>query len=403
MRYLLRNARIWNGTDHGLMPGRDLLVAEGTILEIGHIRGSAGAELVDLEDRFLMPGLIDAHFHAYWGPMNVPHLETLPLSYLAHHAHRLLEGALRRGFTTIRDAGGADWGLWRAVEDGLIIGPRVFYSGRALSQTGGHGDSRAQHVEPCSCRFIANLSQIADGADSVRRAARETLRKGAHQLKIFMSGGVVSPTDPIAMPQYADEEITAAVEEAARWDTYVMAHAYTADAAARAARLGVRSVEHGNLLDAPAAAAMAEAGTWLTPTLVAYEGLTRHALDYDLSAASQEKLRVVAHRGADAIRLATAAGVNIAFGTDLAGPLHHLQREEFGLRAKVQDPIDVLKSATSGNAALMGQTGRLGCIVPGALADLIAVTGDPREDLDVLAAGAPDPGFIMSRGRVVRA
>jgi imidazolonepropionase-like amidohydrolase len=148
---------------------------------------------------------------------------------------------------------------------------------------------------------------------------------------------------------------------------------------------------------------MADAGTWLTPTLVAYEGLTRHAAEYGLSYESQEKLRAVAHKGADAIRLAAEAGVRIAFGTDLAGPLHHLQRDEFGLRAKVQDPIDVLRSATSGNAALMGQSSQLGCIAPDALADLIALEGDPRESLDVLAAKAPDPGFIMSRGRIVQA
>lgn len=402
-RLLLRDARIWGGICDDLEPARDLLIENGVIREIGTIRSAKGAEILQMNDQFVMPGLIDAHFHAYWGLASVPELERMPLSYLAHHASGLLERALRRGFTSVRDAGGADWGLWRALQDGLIDGPRLFYSGRALSQTGGHGDSRAQHEEPCGCRFVANLSEIADGPDEVRARARETLRQGAHQLKIFLSGGVVSPTDPIWMAQYADAEISVAVEEAARWGTYVMAHAYTADAATRAARLGVRTVEHGNLIDTAAAEAMARAGTFLTPTLVTYDALTQHAEQMKLSPASKTKLEAVAEQGAEAVKIARAAGVSIGFGTDLAGPLHPLQRDEFRLRGKIEDPIHVLRSATSVNAAMMKQEGRLGVLAPGACADLIALPGDPREDLSVLFADAPAPTLIMRHGRTINA
>lgn len=402
MRLLLRDARIWNGIDDDLAPARDVLVEDGRIVDVGRIAGAAGAEAISLRDRFLMPGFIDAHFHAYWGLASVTELERMPLSYLAHHASGLLERTLRRGFTTIRDAGGADWGLWRAVEDGLIDGPRVFYSGRALSQTGGHGDSRSAHEEVCGCRVIANLSEIADGADDVRRRARDTLRRGAHQIKIFLSGGIVSPTDPIWMAQYTDEEVRAAVEEAERWGAYVMAHAYTAAAAMRAATLGVRSVEHGNLIDAPAAAAMAQAGTFLVPTLVAYEALLRHADAMKLTPSSRAKVEEVAHRGADAVRVAGRAGVGIGFGTDLGGPFQDMQRAEFALRAAVSAPIDVMRSATSINAAMMQQTGVLGCIAPGAHADLIAVDGDPRETLAMFGVEEPLP-FVMKAGRVIAA
>jgi imidazolonepropionase-like amidohydrolase len=400
---VLRNARIWDGVGDSLIAGRDVLLEGSRIVETGRVRTARAHETIDMRDQFVMPGLIDAHFHAYWGPASVATVETMPLSYLAHHARGLLENALRRGFTTIRDAGGADWGLWKALEDGLFVGPRLFYSGRALSQTGGHGDGRGQHIEPCSCRYIANLSEVADGVDEVRKAARETLRRGAHQLKIFLSGGVVSPTDPLTAPQYSDAEIIAVVEEARHRGSYVMAHAYTADAATRAARLGVRSVEHGNLIDTAAAAAMASNGTFLTPTLITYVALKDNAEMLQLSREAMEKLAAVAERGADAVSIARAANVQIGFGTDLAGPLHHLQRDEFRTRAQIDAPLDVLRSATSVNAALLQRAGELGCIVEGACADIIAIDGDPREDISILYADRPDPTFVMRAGRVVHA
>ncbi|MDX2238699.1 MAG: amidohydrolase family protein [Hyphomonadaceae bacterium] len=397
---VLRNARIWDGVSEDLCAGGEVLIENGRIGAVGRVRMARTHETIDMRDRFVMPGLIDAHFHAYWGPASVAHVETLPLSYLAHHARRLLENALRRGFTTVRDAGGADWGLWKAHQDGLFDGPRLFYAGRALSQTGGHGDGRMQHVEPCGCRFIANLSEVADGVDDVRKAARETLRRGAHHIKIFLSGGVVSPTDPLTAPQYGDDEIAAVVEEAARRGAYVMAHAYTAESALRGARLGVRSIEHGNLIDDAAAEAMARAGVFLTPTLITYAALRDNAESLGLSAESAAKLDLVAERGADAVRRARKAGVQIAFGTDLAGPLHSLQRDEFRMRAAIEAPIDILRSATSVGAALLQRGEEIGRLAEGALADIIAVDGDPRQDISTLFSDRADPPFIMQAGRV---
>lgn len=401
MRLLLTNARIWDGLAETYVGRGEVLCVDGRIAAVGALDGATADRVVDLEGRALLPGFIDAHFHAYASEVNLPRVESLPLSYLAHHAARLLGGALARGFTTVRDAGGAEWGLWQAVEEGLVQGPRVFFSGWALSQTGGHGDSRAQHAEaePCGCAFVANLSRVADGADAVRAAARENLRRGAHQIKIFVSGGVSSPTDPIWMRQYSPEEIRAAVEEAATRRTYVMAHAYGADAIVHAVENGVRSIEHGNLLDMDAALVMAEHGAFLSPTLITYEALATDGERLGLTPAMVEKLAAVAGRGAQAVMIARAAGVKIGFGSDLLGPLHGWQAHEFRLRGAIEAPVEVLRSATSVNAELLMRGGELGVVAPGAHADLVAFDGDPLSDLSVIWERGPD--LVVKAGTVV--
>lgn len=399
MRIRLTNARIWDGIADEYSDANDLLVENGVIRAVGE-RADAERTL-DLGGRTLLPGFIDAHFHAYASHVNIPYAETLPMSYLAHHAGVMLGSALRRGFTTVRDAAGADWGLWRALEDGLLTGPRLFYSGRGISQTGGHGDSRAPHVagEPCGCRYVANLSEVADGPDEVRRVVRENLRRGAHQIKLFVGGGLISPTDPIWMRQFSAEEIRAAVEEAATRRTYVMGHAYVPDAIVHAVTNGVRSIEHGNLLDEESATVMARHGAFLVPTLVIYHALVREGSTLGLPAVSAAKLREVADRGAAAVRIARAAGVQIGFGTDLLGPLHVHQAHEFRLRAEVDRPVDVLRSATSVNARLLNQEGTLGTIAPGACADLVAFDGDPLADL--ACVWERPPAFVMKGGRPI--
>lgn len=399
MRLLVRNARIWDGHAQGYVAQGDVLCVDGRIAQIGKLAEGAD-QVIDLAGRALLPGFIDAHFHAYASQVDVPALETLPISYLAHHASGLLGGALDRGFTTVRDAGGAEWGLWRACEDGLVRAPRLFYSGRALSQTGGHGDSRAQHLEPCSCRHVGNLSQVVDGVDGVRAAVRETLRRGAHQIKIFVSGGVASPTDPIWMRQYSAAEIQAIVEEAATRRSYVMAHAYTADAIIHAVRNGVRSIEHGNLLDEAAASVMAAHGAYLVPTLVTYWSMKEEGAALGYPAVSQAKLLDVADRGAEAVRIARRAGVAIGLGTDLLGPLHRYQLHEFRLRCEIEAPVEALRSATSINAKLLNQAGVLGEIAPGAMADMIAFDGDPLADPQVIWQDGP--ALVIKGGAVMR-
>ena len=264
---VLHDCVIFDGHSPELLEGADVYIEDPEIKEISdRPLKTANAQEINLGGRFLMPGLIDAHFHAYAAQVNLASLDDWPMSLLSQHARTLLESALQRGFTTVRDAAGADFGLAAAVEQGLIKGARIFFSGRALSQTGGHGDTRpVKHFEPCGCGFQGSLSQVVDGVDAVRKAAREELRKGAHPIKIMATGGLSSPTDPVWMLQYSDEEIRAAVEEAASRRTYVMAHAYTAEAIARVVKLGVRSIEHANLIDQPTAELVAQRGSVCRP------------------------------------------------------------------------------------------------------------------------------------------
>ena len=380
-----------------------MVVEDGRIKEVadGAVRAPADAERVACAGRTLMPGLIDAHFHALLVELTVPPLDDMPASLLYQLARRSLEGALSRGFTTVRDAGGADLGLAMAVERGLIAGPRIFFSGRGLSQTGGHGDMRSQtRFEPCGCAaYHGPITQVADGVDAVRKAAREELRKGATQIKMMVSGGVLSPTDPLWMDQYSDEEIRVGVEEAATRRTYVMAHAHTANASRRCAELGVRSIEHGTQIDAEAAEAVAAAGAFVVPTLVTIFAMIESGAELGLPKVYADKLQGLGDEGLRSLEVCRAAGVPMGFGTDLLGPLQDRQSQEFLIRSEVLAPVDVLRSATSINAALVQRPGELGTIAPGAVADILVVDGDPLGDLGLLQEQGRHIPVIMKEGR----
>ena len=305
-----------------------VVVEDGRIKEVadGAVRAPADAERVACGGRTLMPGLIDAHFHALLVDLNVPSLDDMPASLIYQHARVSLESSLKRGFTTVRDAGGADLGLALAVEQGLIAGSRVLFSGRAISQTGGHGDMRNQtRFEPCGCAgYHGIVSQVADGVDAVRQVVREELRKGAHQIKMMVSGGVLSPTDPLWMDQYSDEEIRVGVEEAATRRTYVMAHAHTASAVRRCATLGVRSIEHGTQIDAEAAEVAAKAGAFVVPTLITLFAMLESGAEFGLRKVFADKLQDLGDDGLRSLEVCQAAGVPMGFGHRpawaLAGP-----------------------------------------------------------------------------------
>jgi imidazolonepropionase-like amidohydrolase len=310
---------------------------------------------------------------------------------------------LARGFTSVRDAGGADWGLAEAVERGLIRGPRLFFSGRVLSQTGGHGDFRPREDAPelCACRIHSSaFSHVADGVPAVRRAAREELRRGATQVKIMASGGVASPSDPIWNLQYSPEEMRAIVEEARGWRTYAMAHAYTPEAIGRAVDAGVRTIEHGNLIDPPTARRMAEAGTFLVPTLVTYFALDEMGRKLGFPEVSQRKLADVLASGLASLEIARDAGVRMGFGTDLLGELHEQQSRELEIRARVLPPAEVLRQATLENAAILDRAGELGVVSPGAKADLLVVDGDPLRDLSRLGGQGRHLDVVMKDGNL---
>ena len=399
---VLSNGLLFDGQSPDLKDGTHVVIEGERIKEVSH--GGAvpkGDRVIDLGGRLLMPGLIDAHVHLIATTADLGSIGNDPASLTAMRAGRIAEGMLRRGFTTVRDAGGADWGMAMAIEEGLIAGPRLFYSGRVLSQTGGHGDARPRVYDWQGCQCClpsAEFTAIADGVDEGRKAARTELRRGATQIKIMGSGGVASPTDPIWNLQYSEDEIAAAVWEATSWRTYVMAHAYTPEAISRCVRLGVRSIEHGNLIDRATLDLMLEKDAWLVPTLVTYNSLHKYGADYGLPAVSIAKVDDVRVQGLEALAMAFEAGVNIGLGTDLLGGMHKDQSNEFTIRVQVMPALDVLRSATSANARLLNQEGELGLVAPGAYADLIAVDGNPLEDISCLDGQGEAIALIMKGG-----
>ena len=402
---LFRNFCLFDGLSDSLAEGLEVLVEGGRIKEVSDRPiAAASARVIDAGGRTLMPGLIDAHIHAYGVDADLGRLDRLPRSLQALRAAERLKDSLKRGFTTVRDAGGADWGLAIAIETGLIAGPRLFYPGRALSPTGGHGDMRPNVFleQFCGCCAPTQaISVIADGVDEVRKAVRGELKRGAHAIKIMASGGVASPSDPIYALQYSDEEIACAVWEAKAWRSYVLAHAYTPESISRAVRLGVRSIEHANLIDAPTAGLMAEKGAFAVPTLVTYEALADEGPALGLPEASMKKLGDVKDAGLGSLEILQRAGVRMAFGTDLLAEMHARQSDEFVIRRQVLPAAEVLRQATSESASLLMQDGQLGVVKPGALADLILVDGDPIKDIGVLTGQGERIPFVMKGGQAL--
>ena len=390
-----------------ILPERMILIRDGLITEV--TESSAATELLpdeevlDAEGKVVMPGLIDGHVHTMAGTADLGGLASWSPNYAAAHASRLMKDMLHRGFTTVRDVAGADYGLAQAVEEGLFIGPRVVFGGKALSQTGGHGDMRARgssFQDDHQC--CPSISVICDGVDAVRKGARDQLRTGANHVKIMLSGGVASPTDRVDSTQFSDEEIRAVVEEAHAANRYVTGHAYTARAVNRGLRLGVRCIEHGNNIDDESVGLFVETGSYLVPTLITYERLKIDGVKNGLSESSHEKVDFVLNAGLEALARATKGGVKVVFGTDLLGDMQQYQSEEFRIRAQVQSPLEVLRSATLTAAELMGMEGQIGVIAPGAFADLLVMNENPFDDVTVLSAPATSIAVIVKGGLVVQ-
>jgi imidazolonepropionase-like amidohydrolase len=399
VRVLFRNARVFDGDSEVLREGLDVLVADGLIGRIApRLETNEPVDVVDCAGRVLMPGLIDAHVHVYAAGLNFTRIAQSPFSYLAHFAARFMRASLDRGFTTLRDVGGADVGLASALREGLLDNvPRLFYGGRAISQTGGHGDFRPGD-HGCGCH-IDSLTIIADGVDAVRRAVREELRRGASHVKLMASGGIASPTDPLERCQYSDDEIRAAVDEATRAGSYVATHCHPAEAVRRSVALGVRSIEHATLIDPETADFVAERGAFAVPTMATLAALAEEGEDLGFPAVSMEKLRRIGDRAFAGLEIMKRAGVKMGLGTDLLGAQHVRQTSEFALRARVLPAIDILRSACAVNAELLGQSGRLGTVREGAVADLLLVDGNPVEDISLLARNGDGILVIMQNGR----
>ena len=401
---LFRNVRLVDGLADRPRPV-ELLVEEGTVRELSERAiVSPNADVVDGAGRVVMPGLIDAHVHVVAGTPDLALNALLPDSLVAARAGGIMRGMLHRGFTTVRDVGGADWGLKQAQAEGAITGPRLVISGKALSQTGGHTDSRGRFDRRDRSYFdrqLGSLGRLVDGVPEVRRACREEIKEGADFIKVMANGGVSSPTDPIVFLGFSREELAAAVEEAGNADTYVSAHLYTDDAIRRAVELGVYSIEHANLVEPATARMIAERGFVCVPTLVTFEALKEEGASLGLPSVSVAKVDDVRLAGLRSLDILQSAGVTMAYGTDLLGAMHRHQSREFAIRGQVLPAQEVIASALGVAGRLLRMEERIGILEPGAYADLLLLDGDPLSDLKVLADPARMP-VIMQGGHFVR-
>ena len=404
MSLLFKNLNLLDPRWDAVRGGYEVLVEGDTIKEVSAkpIK-AATADVVDCGRRTLMPGLIDCHVHTHHSEVYINRLEAVPLTLMMAKSVGRLKRMLDRGFTTVRDAGGADGGTKAAIEAGLIPGPRLFVSCRSIGPTGGHSDRnrRTDTVgPPClCCNAMVFIRAIADGPHEVRKAAREQMRQGADQVKLMVSGGVASPYDPLESLQFTEEEIRAAVEEAHAFGRYVLTHAYTPEAITRAVNCGVRTIEHGNLVDASTVKLMAKQGVYMVPNLIAYDAMKRRAKELGMPPEMLEKNDAVLKYGYAELELCRKAGVKMAYGSDLLGALEDEQTGEFQIRGKVMPAIDVIRSATLIGAEVVRQEGKLGVIEPGAFADLLVVDGNPLKDLGLFQDGGPHLAAIVKAGR----
>nr|WP_296775830.1 amidohydrolase family protein [Rhodococcus sp. (in: high G+C Gram-positive bacteria)] len=379
---------------------RQIRIVDGTITEVSADDMSAlGADEIDGSTLHAIPGLIDCHVHVNAVTASLGTVSDMSPAYVTARASQILRGMLARGFTTVRDVGGADFGIAAATEEGLLAGPQIIFGGKALSQTGGHGDLRPAGRDIVDEHYaLPVLGRIADGVSEVRRAARDEIRRGASHIKIMISGGCASPTDRVDSLQFSDDELRAIVDEAASANLYCAGHAYTADAVNRGLRLGIRTIEHGNLLDETSIALFLERNAYYVPTLTTYVAQMEDGKELGLDAGQLDKISSVVDQGFKALELADRAGVNIAFGTDLLGEMHARQSDEFALRSTVQSSQAILLSATVTAAALLRRESELGVITPGARADVVLTRGNPMADIAVLAQPASGIAHVIRRG-----
>ncbi|WP_246145968.1 metal-dependent hydrolase family protein [Francisella marina] len=404
-KIILKNANVFNGKDNQINHYNYVYVEDNKILSLtdNEISNFSAEVIIDLKDRFLMPGLIDAHVHLSSAASVDLANDNISNDFMAIESLQAAEESLLRGFTTLRDAGGAGYGIARAFEKRKATTPRLFYSGKALSATGGHGDFRGTtESKICSCQVSgSNISTICDGVPEVLKATREQLREGATQIKIMAAGGIASPADKITNLQFSDDEIIAIVDEAKRNGTYVMAHAYTPEALIRCVKLGVRSLEHANLLDEKAAKIIAANNAFIVPTLAIYEAFYLHGKEFNTPDHVLEKLGGVRSNSLEAIKIAHDYSINVGFGTDLLGGLMRYQNTEFKIRSQVETPFQTLYSATYKNAELLNMVDKLGIIKSGAFADIIVFEGNPLEDIDLLVNPNESIKLIIKDGYIV--
>jgi imidazolonepropionase-like amidohydrolase len=405
---VFKNALVIDGTGAAPQPVSTLIVAEGAIQELAGPQAKApdGAQVVDLKGKCLMPGLIDAHIHAGNVEIRTPLTAQLPAAVYVLKACRNLETDLELGYTTVRDGAGLDPSFRAAIDQGLIKGPRLFLSISPLSQSGasslrGFGPDVPQPRNP-----IGIYPEICDGPDQVRAAARRALGRGADHIKVFADGEVLaSQAADRAVPgqwKFSVEELRAAVDVAEAAGTYVMAHVYGPRAIRNCLEAGVRSIEHGNLLDEETARLMAERGAYFVPTLTVYDLLAAHGREWGLDDHSMAKLAMVGKQGRHALELAHRAGVKIASGADIVGPAQDLKGRELAIKAEVLGAMGAIRATTKTNAELLNVSDRLGTVEAGKWADLIVVSRNPLDDITLFEDGRKNVLLVMKGGRIFK-
>ncbi|MEN3380062.1 MAG: hypothetical protein V7608_106 [Hyphomicrobiales bacterium] len=400
---LFRNFQLLEPEVGALQGGHELLVEGDIVREVSDkpIK-SEKAGVVDCGGRTMMPGLIDSHVHVTLSEVNIRYLESIPLTLMTARAARLMLGMINRGFTTVRDTGGADWGLKTAVEQGDIPGPRLFIAGAAIGPTGGHSDPRRRTdfgVRCHCCDAMRFGMRQSDGVSEMLKATREQMRQGVDHIKIMMSGGVASPYDPLDSLQFSPAEVAAAVQEANAFGRYVCAHAYTPEAITRAAHGGVRVIEHGNLINDSTARLMAEKGMFMVANLVAYYAMKERAAEYGMSSDMLAKNDLVIDGGLRSLEVCKRAGVPVGYGTDLLGALQVEESREFMIRSEVLSPLEIIRSATTIGAQIIRQEGKLGTLKAGAFADLLLIDGDPLKNLGLFQEQGKHLAAIMKGGK----
>jgi imidazolonepropionase-like amidohydrolase len=404
-RTVFTNGNLLDPNKDALIDGAHVVVEDDRIAGVV-LSGSvpAGDRVIDLKGMTLMPGLIDCHVHVVSSYLDLWKNAIEPTSLTAFRAAGIMKAVLHRGFTTIRDLGGADIGLVQGVEEGLIEGPRLIICGKGLSTTGGHCDTRARTDDRPSVmeHRLGSMGRLVDGVDNCRLAAREELKAGAKFVKIMANGGVASPNDPIHVLQYSRDEIRAIVEEAENANTYVAAHVYTDKAIRRAVECGVKSLEHCNLIEPETAGLAAQAGCIAVPTLVAYEGLALEGEKFGLGPEAVAKIETVRIGGLRSLQVMRDAGLPMAFGSDLLGPLQKYHSMEFEILARVLTNAEIIRSATLVGARLCHMEGQIGVVAEGSFADLLVVEGNPYEDISVLAGDGAKMRMIMRNGAAVK-
>lgn len=408
MTIVFENATVLDCTGRDPQPDSRLVVEDGHIARIGRTDGPAGPQggrVIDCQGRILMPGLLDAHVHLASLDLDPIAEVALAPAVIALQIARHIEDTLQAGFTTVRDAGGLDWGFKDAVNRGLIRGPRLFISGPFLSQTGGHGDNQRPRTVREPFHGVPGLTTetiLADGADEVRKAAREALRRGADQIKVMASGGAASPTDELDHVQFSVEELSAAVDVAHAVGSYVLAHAYGPRAIQNCLEAGVRSIEHGNFLDEQTADQMLQKqDAYLVPTVITYELMSRLEAGNGWSPDNVRKMRQGLTGAYDSLGLAYEKGLRIGSGSDVLADMQGEKGKEIACQARVMGAMNAIIAATRTNAQLLRVDREVGTVEPGKRADLILLDADPLADPTIF--GEPEHvRLVVLGGEVVK-